>query len=83
LNLGENIDDVVNKSMAMTEMVKPPGSDDKLFDKQNDKFEKYTDINEDQVEQKDDQMDLDNLGFMDEDIDFQPTELQKNIKLVK
>ena len=83
LNLGENIDDVVNKSMAMTEMVKAPGSDDKLFDKNNDKFEKYTDINEDQVEQKEDEMVLDNLGFMDEDIDFQPTELQKNIKLVK
>lgn len=49
LNLGENIDDVVNKSMAMTEMVKPPGSDDKLYDKNNEKFEKFTDINEDQV----------------------------------
>ena len=33
--------------MAMTEMVKAPGSDDKIFDKNNDKFEKYTDINED------------------------------------
>ena len=62
--------------MAMTEMVKAPGSDDKLFDKNNDKFEKYTDINEDQVEQKEDEMVLDNLGFMDEEIDFQPTELQ-------
>lgn len=67
----------------MTEMMKPPGTNEKLFDKNDEKFEKYTDINEDQVEQRDDQMDLDNLGFMDEDIDFQPTELQKNIKLVK
>lgn len=47
MNLGENIDDVVNKSVAMTEMVKLPGSDDKLYDKNNEKFEKYTDINED------------------------------------
>ena len=81
LNLGDGLEDVVNKSMAMTEMIKPPGSDDKLFDKNNENFEKYTDINQDQV--KDDRTDLDNLGFMDEELDIQPTELQKNIKLVK
>lgn len=36
--------------MAMTEMMKPPGTNEKLFDKNDEKFEKYTDINEDQVE---------------------------------
>jgi hypothetical protein len=28
LNLGDEIEDQINKSMAMTEMIKPPGSDD-------------------------------------------------------
>lgn len=28
LNLGDGLEDVVNKSMAMTEMIKPPGTND-------------------------------------------------------
>ena len=54
----------------MTEMIKPPGSDENFYDKNNENFEKFTDINQDQI--KDERTDLDNLGFMDEEIDIQP-----------
>ena len=81
LNIGDGLENAVNKSMAMTEMIKPPGSDDQLFDKNNENFEKYTDVNQDQI--KDDQNDLNNIGFMDEEFEIVETELSKNIKLVK
>jgi hypothetical protein len=68
LNLGEVNDDFVNKSMALTEMIKPPGSDENFYDKNNENFEKYTDVNQDQI--KNERTDLDNLGFMDEEIDI-------------
>lgn len=68
LNLGDGLENIVNKSMAMTEMIKPPGSDDKLFDKNNENFEKFTDINQDQINAE--RTDLDNLGFMDDEFEI-------------
>lgn len=53
MTLGANLDDIVNKSVAMTEMIKPQNDQNALIDN-NENFEKFTDINQDQVKQKED-----------------------------
>ena len=83
MNLGANLDDIVNKSVAMTEMIKPQNDQNALIEN-NENFENFTDINQDQVQQKEDQFNIDDhLGFMDDDLEIAPTELSQNIKLVK
>ena len=44
MNLGENLENIVNRSVAMTEMIKPQDQQNFLINN-NENFEKFTDIN--------------------------------------